>query len=401
MTWSRWIPPSPPLAPMTFTRTPVLPFFFMSGLLGMGVGFLLGVGLWLGQLGLITLPGEFDALRTLHAHVQLYLFAVSFLLGFSLQAGPHVVGGMPPSARAAVLLLPGLWLGALLAPWHPQVMGWLGRGALTATLLAAAWLVAGMVKTGAPERRLPIGLPFVLGYVMLAILPWFDLATPQTAVAALLAGVLPIVLAAAQQLIANVLGGHRLAGDWGRAFAGLLLLAWAGTLAAVAGLVPWPWLAAPWWAVLLAYLAGTRLLPALIATGPISLTWTLGLGFAPTLVAPLYLLDGSPAALDGAAHLLALGTVTPLIMGVAARVATFFSAGWVLPERVLSAVLILWMAVALGRALAPLGWVPVAAIPWLSGLALALLTLWGARVGVRVRAIWTLVPPGLRSPFSG
>ncbi|MBF0321924.1 MAG: hypothetical protein HQL62_03090, partial [Magnetococcales bacterium] len=99
-------PISPPPAPQKITREPVAHRFWGSGLIALAGGFSLGIILWCQQWGLLPWTPLYPELRHLHGRMQLILFAGSYILGFALQAGPHVIGGTPPPSPSLLRRYP-------------------------------------------------------------------------------------------------------------------------------------------------------------------------------------------------------------------------------------------------------------------------------------------------------
>lgn len=381
MNLSRLLGSPPRLSPMTFGREPILHRFWGGGILAALAGFSLGGLLWLQLTGFMPPAQEFDALRTLHARLQLLLFAGSFILGFALQAGPHVMGSPPPPSRAVLRLLFPLWGGFLLSlipdPWPAS----LGNALISLAFLLGFRLLWTMARQAPSERRPAIAWPLAASALPLALAPWLPLQESAVALAILLTGPATTILAASQQLIANVLGGRRMIGWAGWSLFVLLVTGWASAAAAAAGLLPWsgailPWIAAP----LLLNLHSQLYTVAFSAFGdPVVPTLHIGLSAFP--MAGVLLLWHGDTALDPALHLIGIGAVATLILGIVTRVSSFFSGGYALPTLLTRFLLWLWLGVALLRTAIPMGvvdtaWVPVALVlaalvllPWSIGVA--------------------------------
>jgi hypothetical protein len=389
-------PPDPPLSGMIFSRRPIVHRFWLTGLLAAWAGLGLGVWLWSGQQGLLAIPPDWDTLKLGHARLQLELFIGSFLLGFALQSGPHVIGGKAPLPIPLLRLLALLQVGFLLSlPFGPAWPAWIGQSLVSAAYLGAIFFLARITLSGDPQRLLTRGIPLTASFLPLAIAPWLPLDEPQTALWILWCGPVSSALVAAQQLIQNVLGGHLIRPQLARPFAALLIAAWSlTTLAAFVFPTLWPVAALAWLALLLFTALATRLLQAAWRFGfsAIQLTLLLGFGSA-TGAALLSLLPGPP---DAAVHLLGAGMFTLLILGVAARVVSFFSGIAALNDRLLCYLLLLWSAIALARVLTPFGWHPPT--PLLLTLiltALLLFALWSARVLLCLWKISQKITPDL------
>ncbi|MBF0125168.1 MAG: NnrS family protein [Magnetococcales bacterium] len=385
----------PPPAAMVFTREPLMQRFWGSGVLFMVTGFGLGLWLWLQQQGWPVAPswlGDSWQPRSVHAGWQVIYFSSAFLLGFALQAGPHLLGSPPPPLLPALRLLGLLLLGWLLS-WIPDAtVGIVSQLVTAASLLWAVGLLVIMVRSGLPAHMAGIGLPLAAGIAWLAVAVWLPLEQPRWGMWALWLGPMTVILAAAQQLIANVLGGQRLVGRAGVGFALLLTLCWGlTTLAAVADHDhSWRLAGLIWLITLLWYWVKTNLWQALRQTGWQSITLALACGLTAPLLTALWLLLAGGVDLDRMIHLLALGAVVPLILAVAARVTTFFSGGYVLPEPWLMVVLGLWLGVVLLRVLPPL---PAAAIHldgWLPAVVVVIVLLLGVWINGLVRRLWVI-----------
>ncbi|MBF0611716.1 MAG: hypothetical protein G8345_02715 [Magnetococcales bacterium] len=379
-------PPEPPLAPMNFTRQPVMPRYWGGGLVALLVGFALGFLLWLQQQGHLAPWESYTDWRILHGRVQIFLFTGSFLLGFALQAGPHVVAGSPPPSATALALIYPLWLGFFLTlvPFEP--LSWLGNGAISATYLMAAWLFFQIARGGDTTRLAGIGLPMALGFFFLALGAWFPVGETSHALWVIWCGPLAIVFGASQQLLANVMGGQRLVGWQGKVFLGMLLLSCLLSFLAAYQPELTLWMGMSWLVVWFWFVLHTRALLVMKQQGFNSLAVALASGFFFVLLACLVLISQKTAGLDMAVHLLGAGTLTVLILGVAARVASFFSAGRLFHDRLLALLLLAWDGVALARSL---GWPLSLVMTHLGGV---LLAWWSIRFFMRLHAISLLVP---------
>ncbi|MBF0159662.1 MAG: NnrS family protein [Magnetococcales bacterium] len=391
----RFFHSAPPPPAMVFNREPLMQRFWGSGLLFMVAGFGLGLWLWLEQQGWLSgWAGvwPYHDLRAVHASWQIVYFTGAFLLGFALQAGPHLLGSPPPPLPQALKLL-GLFQAGWLLSWLPFTLAWdLSRLVTTVALLWAVWLLAGMVRSGLPAHRAGIGLPLIGGIAALAVAVWLPLQQPQWGLWALWLGPVTVILAAAQQLIANVLGGQRLIDQNGRWFALLLAGCWATTTRAAVWNDEGSWrlAGAIWTVTLIGYWIRTGLWQALRRGGVQSLTMALGCGLAVPLVAALWLLLDGNAEQDRVLHLLALGAVVPLIVAVTARVATFFSGGYVLPEPWLIVVLGAWIGVILLRVLPPWPSMAIHLDQWLPLPVALIALLLGVWVNGLARRLWII-----------
>lgn len=396
----RLAPPHPPMSPMGFSRMPLVHLFWAGGLAGMVAGFALGFVLWLWFLGILPMSEGYAVMKLSHARLQILLYAGSFLLGFGLQSGPHVIGGQPPPTSRLLWLLWALWLGFALTLVPLPDVRLLGNGLLSLAFAGAAWVLLRITLAGDPARRISRGFPFTAAFLFLAVAPWLPLDDPDTALFILWCGPISAVTVAGQQLTQNVLGGRLLTGVPGRAFAGLLIVAWvASGLAAFTDVVTWSAAAGPWLAAVGAMLWGTGFVRAAVTTGFSAITVTLVIGFAGIIATTGVMLGGWGA--DAAVHLLGAGALTALILGVVARVVAFFSAGPILPsDHLVAYVVMIWAGVAVVRTVSSMGGVApdtVLAAVWVGGL---LLSVWAVRVGYRLTRIMEHVPEAIKNPHN-
>lgn len=383
---------------MVFSRLPVVHRFWMGGVLAALAGFALGFLLWSWQQGLAPAPEAYPLLRLWHARLQILLFIGSFLLGFALQSGPHVLGGPPPPSRPLLRLLPLLWLGGGISLAFPDgLMGLLGNLLLSIAYLGAIHFLWGISRRGDPLRRQSRAIPLTASFFPLALAPWLALDAPDMALWVLWCGPVTSGLVAGQQLIQNVLGGRLLQGGVARLFALVLLSAWLlSSLATFSSHGSWQWAGIAWLGVLLLLAMGTDLLRAVRQSGLASINITLLLGFAAAFAAALWLALGETLPLDGAVHLLGAGMLTTLIVGVAARVVGFFVGIPTLNDRLLSYLLLFWAAISLARVATSLGG-RIADIHLfaLMGGGILLLLFWSARVTLRLWQIEQKIQPEL------
>ncbi|MBF0125738.1 MAG: NnrS family protein [Magnetococcales bacterium] len=389
-------PPDPPFTPMNFTRIPIVQRFWYGGLGAGAPGFLLGFGLWMWQHGFMIVEGDsYYLLKLWHARLQIEGFVGAFLLGFALQSGPHITGGKPPGSQGLLILFHLLWPGLLLSLAPDPRVAMLGGVLVSAAYGGAGYALLRVSLAGNPRLRVPRGLPLTAGITLMAAAPWLELDDPEVALFLLWCGPVTMALVAAQQLINNVLGGRILQGRMGQLFVVLLALSWlASGSAAFAGWGSWRMAGACWLGTLSVLLVGTDFPRMVWRMGWTAITVTLGSGFAFAFGSGWVMLQRD-ALPDSALHLLAAGMLTTLILGVSARVTGFFSAGAVLPDRVVSYLVILWGVVALTRALSPV--LPMEEIwtVWMSILGGLLLLLWGVRTGYRLSQIRKLLPKNL------
>ncbi|MBF0181711.1 MAG: NnrS family protein [Magnetococcales bacterium] len=385
-------PADPPFTPMNFTRLPIVHRFWYGGLAAGLAGFFLGFGLWLWQHGQLGIAGDYFFFKLLHARIQIEGFVGSFLLGFALQSGPHVTGGKPPASEILLKLLYLLWAGLALLFLPVSWLAVVGSLLVSGAYGGAGYLLLRVTLAGNPALRIPRGLPLALGMGLMAITPWLELDDPGVALFVLWCGPVTVALVAAQQLIQNVVGGRFLQKGTALAFALALLAAWlVSGAAAFAGWGSWRLAGVAWLVVLAILLIGTDYPRAAWRFGWASIQVTLSLGFAYAL-ATASLLAVQGAMLDSAVHLLAAGMLTTLIMGVTVRVAGFFSAGAVLPDRLATILLVAWGVIALVRAFSPVWPMEERWIALVSLLGGAILLTWGSRTAYRLSRIHLLLP---------
>ncbi|MBF0284569.1 MAG: hypothetical protein HQL51_08935 [Magnetococcales bacterium] len=385
LTW--FTQPGPPLSGMPFTRFPVVHRFWGTGLLALLLGFGLGIVMWIARDGGWGHQLPFDLLREHHAQLQAVYFTGTFILGFALQAGPHVIGAQPLPTARLLWLPPLLWAGFLLSttPW--PILPLLGNALSSAAFLLAGWGLLTQARTSPPERRWFIGYPLAAGVAFFAVGPWLPLEQPAIALAFLLSGPVAVVLAVGQHLIANILGGQRLDPQQRGVFVGMLggglLSAWVSA----AGWWTWEGTGAIWLALAGFTAWGTKLYPAMRRTIQDPAALAVGLAMAALLAALLWLALGGISAVDGVVHWIGIDCLTLVILAVAARVSSFFTGAYALSHPLLRGVLLLTFAAGAWRGLASTGLLPLALTPWVGGILAALLLIWAWGVGGRLLAI--------------
>ncbi|MBF0454929.1 MAG: NnrS family protein [Magnetococcales bacterium] len=383
------IPSDPPMPPMNLTREPIVNRFWSTGLVGLFLGFLLGFMLWLWQQGIVEAPDNYFSLKSAHARLQILFFAGSFLLGFALQAGPHVIGGPPPPSKKILAYLPFLWVGTGLSLTSDPGLVFVGKLMVSASFAGPATLLLGITLKGLDQFRIPRGIPLASSFGMLSIAPWLTLDDPDVALFVIWCGPVTAALVAAQQLTNNVLGGKLLQGVEAKFFAAALYMAWL-TTAAAAFLESGSWTLSGlfWLAVLAIQVRGTNFLSAALNYRFSGIQVTLLLAFAGVAASALMpILAGEDFMTDSAVHLLGAGVITLLVLGVAARVAGFFSGKAVMPDRGIIYILFGWSLLAIVRTLTPLGW---GSPGWILGtlhLGLLILLLWSIPMANRLNKI--------------
>ena len=382
-------PPSPPFPAMKFTRQPVLHLFWGGGLVGLAVGFLVGFLLWLWQMGLLEIPENYLLLKHLHARVQILGFLGSFLLGFALQAGPNVVGGIPPSSKLLIKFMPLLWSGIPLTLLPFPMAALLGNLLISLAFAGPAFLLLRVTLAGNAQLRITRGLPLAAVFALLAIAPWLNLEEPQVALFILWCGPVTAAMVAAQQLISNVMKGAVLQGGKGWVFVFTLGLAWFLTgMAAFWESGYWSPAGLAWFSTLLILVWGTGFAPIALGFGFVAINVTLILAMAGAMSAAIMMMIGAEnIQLDAVVHLLGAGVLTLLVIGVASRVAGFFSGFAVLADRTVVYILLLWTLVAAARVATSMAWLPMTWVPWAVFLGGVLLIVWGASLAKRLGQI--------------
>lgn len=389
------VPADPPFSPMKFTRMPVVHRFWYGGVLAALAGFAMGFGLWMWQHGLLDWEGNYFLGRLWHARIQIEGFVGSFLLGFALQSGPHITGGRPPPSDKLLELFHLLWMGLVLTFAPFDWLALLGGALVSLAYGRAGYFLLRVTLEGNPQLRIPRGLPLAGGMTLMAAAPWLELDDAGSALFILWCGPVTMALVAAQQLINNVVGGRVLKEGMGLLFALFLALAWlVSAISAFTSLALWPLAGIFWLATLTTLVAGTDFVRVSWRFGWASINLTLWLGLLHALGCALLLMQ-EELPLDMAVHLLGAGALTTLILGVTARVAGFFSAGAVLPDRMISALVASWSVVALFRIVSPVLAMPEAWILWMSVLGAFLLLVWGGRTGYRLTRIRRLLPENM------
>ena len=338
------------ISSIKLTRIPVFHRFWGAAiLLGLFVGFPSGSWLWAVLKDLVDISSGYEELKTVHLTVQIFVFFGLFVGGFALQSGAHVLGGSPPKSEQVIWIYPLILLGVLLKIIPSGNVQIAGNVLITAGNL---WLLFVMVRTalgGDKERLIPIGSLFFVGLLVMAAAPWLDLTEASQSFFVLWSGVFLIVLAAGQQLIANVLSAKRFNPVGGSLFA---ITAFASVV--VMGLTVFTGFKLPQLTGLLMalailfYIVFLGVIPALIKTGFTSLVLAFVFNFFWALAIAFSLVFADPTW-DAILHLLALGSITTMIIAVGARVLGFFSGKVALSEGALTLLIVGWQLVPLFR----------------------------------------------------
>jgi len=338
------------ISSMQRTRIPVFHRFWGAAILaGLLIGFPLGSWVWSVLNGIIGNANLYGELRDIHLTVQVFVFFGLFVAGFALQSGAHVLGGSPPKSEQVIWIYPLILLGVLLRCIPSGNVQVAGNVLITAGNL---WLLFVMLRTalgGDKTRLVPIASLFVIGFLVLAAAPWLDISQASQGFFVIWSGIFLIVLGAGQQLIANVLSAKRFKPVGGMLFA---LTALASVVAL--GLTVFTGLDLPQLTGILmaltviSYVGLLGVIPALIKTGFTSLVIGFAFNFFWALTIAFALIFADPAW-DAILHILALGSITTMIIAVGARVLGFFSGKAALSEGALTVLIVGWQLVPLFR----------------------------------------------------
>lgn len=338
------------ISSMKRTRIPVFHRFWGAAILAaLFIGFPLGSWVWTVLHGIVDNASFYGELREIHLSVQVFLFFGLFVAGFALQSGAHVLGGSPPKSEQVIWIYPLILLGVLLRCIPTANIHLAGNVLITA---GNVWLLFVMLRTalgGDKTRLIPIASLFVIGFSVLAAAPWLDISDAPIAFFVLWSGVFLIVLAAGQQLIANVLNAKR----FGRMGGAIFVLNAIASVAALGLTVFTEVNLSQVSGILMAltvisYIYFLGVIPAMIKTGFTSLVIAFACNFLWALVIAFSLALADPAW-DAIVHILALGGITTMVIAVGARVLGFFSGKAALSEGSLTFLIIAWQLVPLFR----------------------------------------------------
>ena len=373
---------------MKRTRIPVFHRFWGASILfALFLGFPMGTWTWMMLNGVHEFVPFYIDLKAIHLKIQIFVFFGLFIAGFALQSGAHVLDSKPPRSERVIWIYPLILTGVLLSLLQGETWQLLGHGVIS---LGNLLLLITMIQTaiqGTKTRLLPIALLFVIGFSVFTIAPWLDLTQPAQSFFVVWSAAYVIVLAAGQQLVANVLGAKRFTAStaWPFALAILGSVVLVG-LSAFTGFDSYELVGFSMILPLLIYIIFLGIIPALIKTGPTSLALAFAFSFLWVFSAAITLIVYGPLW-DAILHQLALGSVTTLILAVGARVLGFFSGKAPLKESTLTLFIIGWQLVPFFR-----GWSSILALgEWsvwfLSGWVEALFTIWGIACFLRVMKV--------------
>lgn len=338
------------ISSIKLTRTPVFHRFWGAAILcGLFFGFPFGSWVWAVLSGIVDMPSQYETIKTAHASIQVFVFFGLLIAGFALQSGAHVLAGSPPKSEQVIWIYPLILLGVVFKIVPSTYLQILGNLIISVGNL---WLLYVMVRTalgGDRSRLVPIGSLFFIGFLIMAAAPWLDLANADQSFFVLWSGVFLIILAAGQQLIANVLSAKR----FDQLDASIFAVTAFSSVISLGFTVftdhQFPELTGVLMALtIIFYLAFLGVIPALKKTGFTSLVIAFIFNFGWALIIALALIFSDPTW-DAILHILALGCVTTMIIAVAARVLGFFSGKVALSESALTVLIIAWQLVPILR----------------------------------------------------
>ena len=364
-------------------------FFLLGALAGFFGSIILGAYVWLMRSGLLPANPQYHSLRSLHAFMQFYLFLTPFILGFLIQSAQKLFESRRPLPQAVRMALPATVLAAVALAIGPQ------------TPLAAYLLAGSIWGVAACMIRLLIlsSLPVLLRFGVLAVFGltcrgegvFFDLGIATQAVTLFWLGIVPIILATAQQFVVGVFGGTRPSPR-----ASLLVLALYSTAA---------WVIAsndgsPASSSYAAIFAVATLLTFLFATRAWSIyrriNEPIGVAFA---FAHLWAISGAillwqgPALSDSVLHVWGIGYALTLIIGISLRLIGWITDTQPMSNRTQIVLLAAWQVVPLVRGLQALLPFPHFAVWLSSACAVGVLGSWAAAL---ITSVYSVVSEQLR-----
>ncbi|MBN8548213.1 MAG: NnrS family protein [Deltaproteobacteria bacterium] len=358
-------------------------FFLIGALAGFFGSITLGAYVWLIRSGLLPVSTRYHSMRELHAVMQFYLFLTPFILGFLIQSAQKLFETQITLPRAAQLALPATILAAiaiLLAP---------GSILVSAILAASIWGVAACLALLFLHATWPVRLRFggfaIFGLFSLGAGAFFDLGIPGHALKLFWLGVVPIILATAQQFIKGLLGGRQPAPLASIVTIGLFL----GT--ALALLLPEESQSASPVATILALLTFIVFLFSTCRPATFQhLRSPIGVAFACAhiwaLLGAVILSQGSAYA-DSVLHIWGIGYAVTLILGVSMRIIPWIIETQPISSSIQIVLLLTWQVVPIVRGLQPFYPFPRIAV-WIASIcALAALAVWAAAIVSSVVAV--------------
>ena len=318
-------------------------------MLGLLIGFPSGLYLWLQRAGQIQHADNYAYLVNLHATSQILLFFGLFILGFVYTAGYHLNGGQAKPVKQIFWVLPAIVAGYMLHLFAP--LEEVGKLIMSAAFAYSGFLMFAAAKEGGFSKPSITAL-CLPGLITFSAAPWLELADTKIAFFVVVTGPCFFVLMAGLQLIANVMKGDRLSGKAEWVFIVLIAISYLLTAyATFVGHVAPALIALSFILPVMVYLVHVNIFKALNFCGPTSLAVAFIAGFSWFLAAMILLAVFGEPFMENALHMIILGQVTTHIIAVGARVIGFFSAGEVISDARLTALILLWQLVPLTRGL--------------------------------------------------
>ena len=337
---------------------PVADKFFcigaLAGYLGMA-GY--GAHLWLAMNGQSGLPAGYGDMRQVHSSLQFFLFFAPFIVGFTIQAGPKLLGVSTPVPGFSLFILFLLLVGSIAKAVEP---GSMIAGSMLC--LAFVWVILFFSKTVVRNyatintHALFFLTASQLGFCLACFAPY---TVSGNALVLFWLAVVPALYAGGEQFVSSFLGGRRISG-WGgvllrfsyllSALAAMVVLFWPSGLAWQL----WTWSSLVSICVFLYSSSLWRLSSAQIRT-PLGLAMCLSYLWA-LLGAMMLILDGMPFA-DLGLHTWATGWGVTAILAISSQVMGHLSGQPLYSDRTAIFVVLLWQLVPLGRGL--FHWLPI------------------------------------------
>ena len=368
-------------APAKPRIAPAADNFFSLGILAAIVGTcLLGTYLWLARTGQVRLPGNYLALRSAHAYLQLYGFIGSFIIAFLLQAGRMVFGVQVAPRSGTKFVFFVFALGIVLTTF---VNSNFGPALLSLCFLSTIWLLGPLLRSAPAQVQRSVGAPCVAGLVGFAISALGPVDTATYSIVAFWSSVVPVAMSVAQQIMRNLFNTKMLSGISLLAVYGCWIisvgLGWS-CIMRTSDSGEWILFAAAVVTTTFLFVALTGAYRTILARDEYAIGFVLAWSWL--MLGALGLLYG-PGYADYALHLWGAGFAMTLILNVSTRVVGSITNSTVFPGKVFQALILLWQLVPLGRGFGGISptlhassWITtfvalVVVVGWASGLAYA------------------------------
>ncbi|MCB0320402.1 MAG: NnrS family protein, partial [Bdellovibrionales bacterium] len=335
-------------------RQPIAPIYFLLGVGIAAYGILhLGIHLWLMHQGALSVSPNYAHLRKIHSMIQIHGFFGAFISGFTLQAVPRLMGSdrVRPSWTS---LLPLLFLVSILIIAFTNAQT-LGQALLSLHFTAIFVVVARYLPSAKHDARLHVAPFFLLGIGALAISVFLPLLNPLTSLYVLWITIIPILLSSLhvfEKLIALKRFSQLQSALLFFSYIAIALVLFDN----IYGLLP---SFASYAIYLSATFCITLILSLAVIQGrqeatplsfPIALsTWMgtswLGIAFLVALAFPNHY--------DLVLHLLATGTIIPILLTISSQILGALSGSKLLQPNVLIVLLSVWQLVPFSRGLVP------------------------------------------------